>query len=117
MIEFKIVFPAGYNIINEYNDNIDINILFSNDQVYFATIFTIENIKHLMDKHKSNYFWADSMLIINKINHNSLKESIYNALQEKTFELIFSKIGNIKSVYRKDIFFNDIKDFSNGFEI
>ncbi len=43
-MKFKIVFPVGYNIEDIYNDNLDLNVVLSNDKVYFGTLFTNFNI-------------------------------------------------------------------------
>lgn len=117
MIEFKIVFPSGYSVKDINNDNIDINVIFQNNQVFFATVFTVENIITIMKKDKLDYFWADSMLIFEKIEKKSLRNSIASILEEGSFELIFSKIGNIQDIYGININYDKIIDFSNGFEI
>lgn len=117
MIEFKITFPSGYNIDNVNNDNIDVNIILKDEQVFFATFFTIENIKQLMDKNELDYFWADSMIITKKLDKESMRRAIILAFEDETFNSIFSKIGNITDVFGVDKHFNEIIDFSNGFDI
>lgn len=117
MIDFKIVFPSGYCIKDINNDNIDINVIFNNNQVFFATIFTLENINTLLIKDKLDYFWADSMVIVKNIEKKFLRDSIISMLKDGSFESIFSKIGNIKDIYGNKINYDKIIDFSNGFEI
>ncbi|OGS71818.1 MAG: hypothetical protein A3G95_02830 [Flavobacteria bacterium RIFCSPLOWO2_12_FULL_31_7] len=117
MKDFKIVFPSGYSIKDTNNDNIDINVIFNNKQVFFATFFTVKNIITLMKKEKTDYFWADSMVIIESIEKKHLRNSIDSILEEGSFESIFSKIGNIEDIYGSNINYKKIIDFSNGFEI
>ncbi len=49
MENFNILFPAGYNITEISADNIDVNVLLSNGFFLFCYIFTISNIKNLMN--------------------------------------------------------------------
>ncbi len=75
-MKFKIVFPVGYNIEDIYNDNLDLNVVLSNDKVYFGTLFTNLNIKYLMEKEGEDFFWAADMLIVSDLS----KVTIYNVI-------------------------------------
>lgn len=117
MKKFKIIFPAGYSGTDILNDNIDINVVLEDGEVYFATVFTLENIKHLMIKDETTYFWADSLLISRSLDKVSLKMAVTETLQHEYFNQIFSRIGNISGIFGSNIIFEDIDDFSNGFDI
>jgi hypothetical protein len=49
-MNFKIYFPASYLVKDIYNDNIDINVILEDGQVFFATFFTLQNIQWLIAK-------------------------------------------------------------------
>jgi hypothetical protein len=65
-MDFKIIFPSGYNLNldDETDGNIDINIILKNGNVFFATLFTILNLDYLLNKHDEPCFWATDMLIV-----------------------------------------------------
>ena len=110
-MNFKIVFPTGYNIINPDNDNIDINIVLENNKVFFATIFTVENIKHLLDEGQESYFSSTDMIITKNITKPEIKKVITEIINEEYIEDICSEIGYIKDIFPDpETEYNDIKD-------
>lgn len=108
MIKFKIKFPAGYQIKSIYNDNLDMHIILSDNRVFFATIFTIENIKKLMIG--ESYFWADSMLILSDLSEETIKQSVADIIQNGNIDSVLAKIGIIQEIYGIDYTFENIKD-------
>lgn len=117
MKDFKVLFPSGYIINDLNNDNIDVNVVFKNGQVFFATFFTIRNIASLMEKEKSGFFWADSMIIVENMEKKTLRKAIGQIIEQRLFEALFSHIGNFESIYGNNVAYDQIPDFSNGFEI
>lgn len=111
-MSFKIVFPTGYQINDKINDNIDINVILSNGDVYFATLFTLSNIQYLMGKDRHNFFWADSMLIVESLDKNSIREAISEMISEGYFNNALSKIGNIDSIYGRSNTYSELIDMS-----
>ncbi len=55
-MKFKVRFPTPNQIIDVYDDNLDINIILENDGVYFGTLFTLTNIDKLMKKNREVFF-------------------------------------------------------------
>ncbi len=45
-MRFKIIFPTGYQVADIFNDNIDINVVLENGDVFFGTLFTISNLDY-----------------------------------------------------------------------
>src|SRR5690554_7688996 len=68
-MEFRILSFSSFLDVNILNDNIDINVVFSNGDVFFATLITIENIKQLMEE--ESFFWIDTMLIVSSLEKRS----------------------------------------------
>ena len=108
MLDFKINFPTGYQISDEFNDNIDVNIVTSDNKVYFVTLFTCQNIQNIMKINKDIYFWADSMLILDDLKKVTIEEVIGRILLEGLEMNIFSFIGSLSDVYGKGKKYSDI---------
>ncbi len=98
-LNFKIHFPSGYQINDLSNDNIDIHVITDDKKVYFATLFTLSNIKYLMIKDDDVYFWVDSMLIVSDLKINTIEDAIARVLIDGYIENALSFIGNIEKVY------------------
>ncbi|MCS3869427.1 flagellar biosynthesis component FlhA [Chryseobacterium ginsenosidimutans] len=110
-MNFKIIFPTGYNIVNPNNDNIDVNIVLENKKVFFATIFTLENIKHLLDEGHESYFFVTNMIIAKNITKPEIKKVITEIVSEECIEHICSEIGNIEDIFPDSkIQYIDIED-------
>lgn len=109
-LDFKILFPSGYQIDRKDNDNIDINVVTSDGKVYFATLFTLSNIEYLMKKDNDVYFWSDSMLIISDLQKITIKEAISRILSGGYTESVLNFIGNIENVYGVGKAYHEILD-------
>lgn len=96
---FKIIFPAPYQVTDIYDDNLDVNIVLSNGDVYFGTLFTLKNIQKLMITNNEIYFWSTDMLIVKDLSYQRIHQAIETVLNDGYFEMAFSKIGTIKTVY------------------
>jgi hypothetical protein len=108
MVNFKIIFPAGYSIETIYNDNIDINIILSNGSVYFAILFTVINIQTLMKNEKLLFFWSTDMVIIKDLKKETIMEVVSKIIEEGYLEISFSKIGSIENVYPTKKFYEEV---------
>lgn len=109
MEAFKIIIPAGYTVQNTENDNIDVNIVLSNGQVYYGTLFTILNIQSLMKQQNDLYFWAEDMIIVRDLKKETIKNAVFKIIDDELLEVSFSKIGTINSVFSKEISFEKIQ--------
>jgi hypothetical protein len=94
---FKVIFPTGYQVRNKYNDNIDLNIVLENREVFFSTFFTISNIEELMKNDKEIYFWASDFVIVKDLEKETMREAIKKIIEEEHTEMAFSKIGKIEN--------------------
>jgi hypothetical protein len=99
MVKFKIIFPSGYDVKNINNDNIDINVVLPNERVYFATLFTLQNIQMLMQSSELSYFWSTDMIIVKNLEKETIKKAVTQIIAEFHLEVSFSQIGTIKDVY------------------
>jgi len=114
-MKFKILFPSGYRITDVLNDNIDINIVLENEDVFFGTLFTVSNINYLMSKESGiTFFWATDMVIVTNLEIKTIHEAISQLISSGNFDQAFSKIGDVKSVYSQDLNFEKIESgYSN----
>jgi hypothetical protein len=108
MTNFKVTYPTGYQIKDPSNDNIDVNIILSNNSVYFGTLFTIINIEKIMKETNDVSFWATDMLIVKDLKKETINNSIKKIIENGYVEIIFSKIGLVETVYSNKKSFEDI---------
>src|SRR5688572_23757080 len=98
-MNFKILSPPGYQVKNILNENIDINVVFENGDVFFATLFTVQNIQTLMVRDKTPYFWATDMIIVEDLDKDTIKKAVGCAIADGYLDSAFTKIGTIEKVY------------------
>ncbi len=82
------------------NDNSDVIVTDQNSNKYVATFFTYKNIEFLRAKNErtgecnnGKYFWASDMIIVDKIDRESIEQTINYLIANDEFHLIFSKIN------------------------
>ncbi|MDO6433019.1 hypothetical protein Q4E93_20595 [Flavitalea sp. BT771] len=109
-MKFKCHFPAGYTATNISNDNIDINVVTEDENVYFATLFTLENIHSLMAKDESPYFWATNMLIVKDLSLYSIRSAIDRIVNDGYLESAACKIGDTQKVFGETYTFDSLPD-------
>jgi hypothetical protein len=97
-MEFKIIFPSGYSVLNIDNDNIDVNVVLPNGEVYFGTLFTIANIQCLMDKEGEHYFWATDMIVVKDLSEEMIYKAIKELINSDYLFQALTKIGSIETV-------------------
>jgi len=110
-MQYKIMFPAPYQVLDIYNDNLDINIVLENGEVYFGTLFTLKNIQYLMESDSDIYFWSTDMLIMKDLSYESISIVVKKLLDDGILKQVFSKIGTIESVF-SHWGWNDYSDIS-----
>ncbi len=114
-MKYKVIFPVKYNINDYQNDNIDVNIILENNNVYFATFFTLKNVIYMMEKESISYFSADSMVIVKSLSKDNIDKVVNEAIQRGELDSTFSKIGTIKEIFDTDKSFTELYDnLGNG---
>lgn len=110
MRDFKIVFPIGYQVSDVFDDNLDINIVFENGDVFFGTLFTLSNVEKIMSNENEDHFWSTDMLIVRNLELSTIKKAINKIVYENYEEEIFSKIGTIQTIFPQNHSFHTIID-------
>jgi len=98
-MQFKVLFPAPYQVTDIYDDNLDVNIVLEGGDVYFGTLFTLKNINKLIGINSDVYFWSTDMLILKELSHQGIYAAVEAVLNDGYLDEIFSKIGTIETVY------------------
>jgi uncharacterized membrane protein len=116
MMDFKVIFPAGYRVENILNHNIDVNIILENSEVYFGTLFTLLNVQYLLNKDNEPCFWATDMLLVKDLSQNTIRESIALMIKNQCIEEAFTRIGTVYEIYGVSNF-EGIVDMEAGYNI
>jgi hypothetical protein len=81
------------------DDNSDVIVTFSDDKNYVATFFTYDNVKTLTEKNKrtgellgGKYFWASDMILVDRIDRDTIEKVVYDLIKEKYFDLLFKSV-------------------------
>jgi hypothetical protein len=98
-MNYKIRFPTGWTDIDPLNDNIDINVALESGEVYWGTLFTIENIKYLMEKDEQSFFWSVDMVIVSELNPKNINDLISDIVDGGAIKQVLSYIGTIEQQF------------------
>jgi hypothetical protein len=81
------------------DDNTDVIVTFSDDTKYVATFFTYDNVKTLTEKNKKTgellsgkYFWASDMILVDRIDRDTIENVIDDLIKEKYFDQLFKSV-------------------------
>ena len=110
--KFYVLFPGSYRINDIFNDNMDAYVVFKDDfsKVYFISLFTLENIKQIMDLNRHTFFWSTNMLIIENLS----KEMIYKSINEiietdiLEFDHVFEFVGSYLEIFKSDLILQEL---------
>jgi hypothetical protein len=87
-----------HTIDNPDNDNEDIIISYKG-QRYSATVFTLENIKSIIDRHAVSgecanglYFYCPDLIIVKNLKRATILDTISNIISEGEIDLALKKI-------------------------
>lgn len=87
---------AGRSITD---DNSDVIVTLSDNRKYVATFFTYDNVKTLTEKNKrtgellsGKYFWASDMILVDRIDRNSIEKVIDDLIKENDFDRLFKSV-------------------------
>jgi hypothetical protein len=108
--KYKIIFPAGYNIYDIYRSNIDINVVTPDGNIYFGTLFTVENVKSLLAENPDKWFWSTDMCIVERLDIKSVVDIVGSIIEDGCLERVFSKIGSLSNKYSQYSQYSDLPD-------
>lgn len=89
---------VGVKEWDRFDDNLDIEVAFSDGRKFTATVFTLKNLATLFSKNKETgecanglYFWASEMLIVEELDETILTSLVESLICEGEFESAFSE--------------------------
>lgn len=81
------------------DDNSEVIVTFSDDKKYVASFFTYDNVKTLTEKNRrtgellgGKYFWASDMILVDRIDRDTIEKVIDDLIKEKYFEQLFKSV-------------------------
>ena len=91
-----VVEVLNHERINPTDDNVDVFVYFADGRKYVATFFTLANIRSLMRKDRDTgecaaglYFWASDMLIVERLDRETIERTIADLMHTGEFEKAF----------------------------
>ena len=102
---------SDYDEIDVLNDNVDIKIVLSSNLVYSATLYTVFNVKELVENAFPKYFISDDMIIVKDLSSQSINKAIEDILEKDLMHLCMSMIGTVNQIFTRATCFNDIKHY------
>lgn len=112
-MKYKLYFPTGYRNDNVHNDNVDLYIIREDSAVYVVTLFTIDNIKSLMQRLGESWFWATDMVVVKDLKMQTIKEAAAGIVSE-CLDTATTKIGDLNSVFAESEYYAVLNDWSVG---
>jgi hypothetical protein len=78
------------------DDNSDVIVTLTDGKKYIATFFTYHNVKTLTEKNKrtgeqlsGKYFWASDMILVDKVDRDTIEKVIADLIKENSFDQLF----------------------------
>ena len=112
-MDYKITFMSNYEELDILNDNIDIKVVLSSNQVYSATLYTILNIEELIANTFPKYFVSADMIIVKDLSYLTINNVIIDIIQKDLMYLCMSMIGTIDQVFSGANSYANIKDYGS----
>jgi hypothetical protein len=114
-MNFKILFIAPYdiNITDVLNDNLDINIVLENGDVFWGIFITSKNIDYLMKKNNDFLFYMEDMVIVRSVDKETIKAAVTEIVAKGHLNVAFSYIGKMPMIESNEITFDDIVDLGD----
>ena len=91
-----VIFSGNSDPLNESDDNVDIQVNFSDGSFYAATFFTIENIKALFEKNRRSgecasglYFFCPDMVVVETLNLDSIERVVEHLVDSGDLGIAF----------------------------
>jgi hypothetical protein len=78
------------------DDNVDVFVYFADGRKYFATFFTVSNIRSIMRKDRGTgecagglYFWASNMIVVERLDRETIERAVSDLMRSSEFEKAF----------------------------
>ncbi len=92
----------GVSEWNPADDNVDVEVKFSDGSRFTATFFTVCNIHSLFAKNKitgecssGKYLWATEMILVERLDRQTMEDTIFGLIRDGEFEDAFTKVSDV----------------------
>jgi len=99
-----IIYQNVTEMSSSLNGNLDIEVIMNDGKRYSATLFTLENIKELMDGHSQSgennngtYLWCLDMVIIKDLSIYTICEVVKSIIDSRDLSSIFYALDDENS--------------------
>jgi len=98
-LKYKISIIAGEKL-TIYDDNVDVEVIFENGEIYSVTLFTLKNIARLLKEYEVSgecasgfYFWASDMVLVNDLKNETIKTVLDDLVETGEFKHACTKLN------------------------
>ena len=95
----------GAQVWDSEDDNLDVEVTFSDGRRFGATFFTLENIETLFRKNRKTgecaaglYFWASDMILVRELSMITIERTVADLIATGEFETAFVELKSGKIV-------------------
>lgn len=96
---YRLTLIEAFNGTDNHDDNVDVEVTFSDGSRFVATFFTLANIASLLKQYEQSgeclngtYFWASDMVIVRELTREAISQTIDDLIQSGEFESAFSAV-------------------------
>jgi len=94
---YKIAVLIGSDLsLNSLDDNVDVEVRYSDGRLFTATFFTLQNVKTLFEKNKITgecggglYYFCIDMILVESLSVDVIVETVENLIKEGDLESAF----------------------------
>lgn len=100
--EVRVIGPQEWDVLD---DNIDVEVRFTDGRRYTATFFTLRNIASLFEKNRETgecsngtYLWASEMILVETLDVSTLVSTVNGLLRDQEFEAAFTRVSKTGAI-------------------
>jgi hypothetical protein len=98
---YRILLIEGVDELDASDNNVDAEVWFDDGRRYSATLFTLENVRSLMEDGRStgewgggSFFWASQMVIVRSLTPAAIAEAVGAIIEEGYLDNAFVRCAH-----------------------
>ncbi|MBI5930158.1 MAG: hypothetical protein HY862_12675 [Chloroflexi bacterium] len=99
--DYQLLIFTGADPLDPHDDNVDVEVNFSNGERYVATFFTLTNLETIMNRYSKSgecnngkYLWATDMVIVRELTPETIRETVAYMILNDELAPPFSRVTN-----------------------
>jgi hypothetical protein len=100
--KYELTIFAGADGLDPFDDNVDVEVALADGSRWSATFFTVANVEKLFEKNRGTgecrhglYFWASDMILVRKLDRETITETIDGLLEGGEFTRAFGRLDDL----------------------